>query len=157
MKIKQWRAELLTFLAHRVGLPYFKLIRKRPSFPYSEADLKRLPEESVGYQLYQFFDKHQLELLPYYEKHDIKHIVLDYLPNEEGEVCLQTFMLANGRVTIPILIAVAYGWMTMPEFYSSFLRAWKRGRANQSLSKTNWIALVNAPLHEVKNALLVPR
>lgn len=152
--MKKIRAQFLVFLAHKVGLPYFKMVRKQPAFPYTTADLTAMPTESVGFQLHQFFENNALDLLPYYEKHDIKHIILDYPPTEEGEVCLQTFMLANGRITIPILIAVYYGWLTMPEYWSSFKSAWRRGRKNMPLSNLDWIALVPQNINSVKANLL---
>lgn len=155
--MKKIRAKLLVFLAHKVGLPYFKLVRKKPVFPYSANDLANMPSQSVGYQMHQFFQQNALELLPYYEKHDIKHVVLDYLPTEEGEVCLQTFMLANGRRTIPVMIAVVFGWITMPEYWSSFSKAWKRGKNIQKLSATDWIALIPENIDKVKYQLLQPK
>lgn len=157
MKIKQLRERFLVFLAHEVGLPYFKLIRKKISFPYTDADLEQMPENTVGHQLHRFFKKHSLGLLPYYERHDIKHVLLDYPPTEEGEVCLQTFMLANGRVTFPVMIAVAYGWLTMPEFHASFRAAWSKGRNNIPLKDVDWVSLIPHELREIKQLLLTEK
>ncbi len=157
MKIKQLRERLLVFLAHEVGLPYFKLIRKKISFPYTDADLEHMPENTVGHQLHRFFIKHSLGLLPYYERHDIKHVLLDYPPTEEGEVCLQTFMLANGRVTFPVVVAVAYGWLTMPEFHASFKAAWSKGRSNIPLRDVNWVSLIPHELQEIRQLLITEK
>lgn len=157
MKVKVLREKLLVFLAHKVGLPYFKLFRKKPSFPYSAHELSQMPETTVGYQMHLFFEQNNIGLLPYYEKHDIKHIILNYPPTEEGEVCLQTFMLANGRITIPVFIAVAYGWLTMPEYWNSFKKAWVRGRKNISLNDLNWFALVPQNKEEAINAYIQPK
>lgn len=155
--MKKYRARLLVFLAHKVGLPYFKLVRKQVHFPYTATELAALPQNTVGYKMHQFFQENTLELLPYYEKHDIKHVVLGYPPTEQGEVCLQTFMLANGRCTIPVLIAVTYGWATMPEFWSCFRKAWQRGRSNIPLGDLDWIALVPVNIDNVRSALLRKR
>jgi ubiquinone biosynthesis protein Coq4 len=56
-------------------------------------------------------------LLPYYARHDIKHILLDYDTKNEGEGCLQCFMLGNGHVSFPVVATVLYGWATMPEHW----------------------------------------
>lgn len=153
MKLKKLREEVLVFMAHKMGLPYFRLIRKKPSFPFTQEELGGMPEGSVGKAMFDFFRQNGLDLLPYYEKHDIKHIVLGYSATEDGEVCLQTFMLANGRCTIPVLIAVIYGWFTMPEYWPGFRQAWQRGRNNISLSKLDWFALVPAHLESVQAQL----
>ncbi|WP_222164590.1 Coq4 family protein [Edaphocola aurantiacus] len=153
-KINQLREQILIFMAHKIGLPYFKLVRRKPSFPYTREQLASLPEGTVGQQLHQFFKANELDLLPFYEKHDIKHVVLGYDATEDGEVCLQCFMLANGRCTIPVLIAVIYGVLTMPEYWSKFKQAWKRGRSNQSLGSVNWFDLIPQPTETVQKALL---
>ncbi|RQO30575.1 hypothetical protein DBR32_13540 [Taibaiella sp. KBW10] len=154
MNLKKLREGVLVFMAHKMGLPYFRLIRKKPSFPYTKEQLAAMPEGSVGKTMYVFFQKNNLDLLPYYEKHDIKHVVLGYEADEEGEVCLQCFMLANGRMTIPVWIAVGYGVVTMPEYWAAFYKAWIRGRRNKSLQQTDWFALIPQPLYEVQHALL---
>lgn len=141
-KINQIREQILIFMAHKIGLPYFKLVRRKPSFPYTREKLAALPEGTVGRQLHQFFQHNELDLLPFYEKHDIKHVVLGYDATEDGEVCLQCFMLANGRCTIPVLIAVVYGLLTMPEYWHKFKHAWMRGRQNRSLKSINWFDLI---------------
>lgn len=152
-KILNLRKRFLVYLAHEVALPYFKLIRRGYQFPYSIKELKHLPQDSVGQALYTFFYSNDLEMLPHYEKHDVKHVVLGYPPTEEGEVSLQCFMLANGRITAPVIFSVLIGITIMPERLSQFIKAWKRGRRTPSLSKLDWFALIPQPLTEVRNQI----
>ena len=77
---------------------------------------------------------------------DIKHVVLDYPFTDEGDVSLQVFMLANGRVSFPVLATVIYGWVTMPEYYSSFKKAWQRGKQAKSLENRDWFGIMELPL-----------
>lgn len=156
-KIQKMRERILVFLAHDMGLPYFKLTRKRPPFPYTQPHLHSLPQGFIGNELAMFLTKNNLELLPYYEKHDIKHVVLDYPPTEEGEICLQVFMLANGRITFPVLVTVLFGIITMPEYYSSFLKAWKAGKKCTSLKDLDWYGLMSLPLGFVRNEIFNKR
>jgi len=153
MKPKNIRKALLVYLAHEVALPYFKLVRKSYRFPYSIRQLQHAPEGSVGKELYYFFCRNKLKLMPYYEKHDIKHVVLGYPPTEEGEVSLQCFMLANGRITLPVLFSVAVGLLIMPEKWGAFRRAWQRGCRTPSLRTLDWFALVPQQLAEVRARL----
>lgn len=150
---KTFRKQLLTWLAHDIALPYFKLIRKKYNFPYTVSQLQAFKEGSVGRELYYFFRDNNLDMLPHYEKHDIKHVVLGYAPNETGEVCLQCFMLANGRITAPVLFSVGIGLLIMPERWSAFREAWKRGRRTPSLNRLNWFTLVSRPLSDVRREL----
>ncbi len=136
------RRRSLVFLTHKVGLPYFKLFRKRVRFDYTLASLQTFPKDSVGFHLYCFLKNNHLSLLPYYEKHDIKHVVLGYPPTEKGEVCLQCFMLANGRRTFPVLVAVVFGMLTMPAYWPDFKEAFMRGYNNKSLRDVKWTDLL---------------
>lgn len=151
---KNFRKKLLVYLAHEIALPYFKLVRKGYKFPYTLKELRGFPEGTVGRELYTFFCNNGLELLPHYEKHDVKHVVLGYPPTEEGEVSLQCFMLANGRITLPVLFSVSVGLLIMPEKWKSFRQAWLRGRRTASLNKLDWFGLIPRPLDEVRHMLL---
>ncbi len=155
MNIQKIRARILVFLAHDVGLPYFKLTRKRTPFPYSQDLLARMPEGTVGKTLADFLNSHSLHLLKYYERHDIRHLILDYPPTAEGEICLQFFMLANGRITLPVLATVIFGLLTMVEYYPAFIRTWKRGRKTISLQKTDWYGLMPLPLSFVREQIFI--
>lgn len=148
---------MLVFMTHKIGMPYFKLMRKPVSFPYQIQDLKQYEEGTVAHHLHKFLDDHQLSLLPYYEKHDIKHVLLDYPPTDKGEVCLQCFMLANGRITFPVVLAVIFGWCTMPEYWSDFLKAFRRGYHNKSLQKLKWFDLLPFSKQAIQNIILQPK
>ncbi len=149
-RLKKIRKQFLVYLAHEVALPYLKLVRKSYQFPYSLKSLQHMPEGTVGRELYTFFFNNDLELMPYYEKHDIKHVVLGYPPTEEGEVSLQCFMLANRHYTVPTLFSVAVGIIIMPEKWRTFREAWIRGRRTSSLNHINWFELIPQPMQEVR-------
>jgi ubiquinone biosynthesis protein Coq4 len=140
--LKQLRSRTLVFLTHSMALPVLKLIRKKKPFPYTAAELWQLPQGTVGKDLVQMLDTAQLNLLPYYEKHDIKHVLLGYPTTEEGEVCLQCFMLGNGHISIPVIATVLFGVFTMPEHYTSFLKAFKKGRRSTAIKQWNWFQLI---------------
>lgn len=154
IRIIKLRSAVLVWLTHRIGMPYFKLVRKPLNFPYTIQELSDLPEVTVGHHLFQFLHQHELVLLPYYEKHDIKHVLLDYPPTECGEVCLQSFMLANGRVTLPVIATVIYGICTMPEYWKQIHTAFLRGFRNPNLQATDWFALLHKDYTHTKTQLI---
>ena len=144
--LKKLRSNVLVLLTHTIALPILKVARRKKKFPYSMEQLSALPFETVGNELWQLLNANSLRLLPYYERHDIKHVVLDYPFTDEGEVSLQFFMLANGRVSFPVLATVLYGLATMPEYYSSFKKAWQRGKQAKSLENMDWFGIMELPL-----------
>lgn len=156
MHFRKWRERLLVWLTHEIALPLIVLLKKPAPFPYTREALEQLPAGTTGQALLRLLDRHQLQLLPHYEKHDIKHVLLGYPPTEEGEVCLQSFMLGNRHYSFPVLASVVFGLLTMPEHHRAMRCAWQRGRRTQALDGTDWFALLPRPLREVQEQLLIP-
>lgn len=151
--LKSIRSKLLVLLTHTIALPILKIIRKKKIFPYSMEKLSALPYETVGNELWQVLNEQNLRLLPYYEKHDIKHVVLQYPFTDEGEVSLQFFMLGNGRISFRVLSTVIYGVITMPEFYSSFKKAFRKGKEIPWLDQLDWFSIMEIPLLQIQQQI----
>lgn len=151
--LKTLRSRMLVLLTHSIALPILKIIRRKKVFPYSMENLSALPYETVGNELWQTLNANNLRLLPYYEKHDIKHVVLQYPFTDEGEVCLQFYMLANGRISFPVLTTVLYGIITMPEYYSSFKAAYRRGQLAADLQNMDWFSIMELPLSIIQEQI----
>lgn len=152
-QIKKTRSAFLVFLTHRMALPLLKRIRKPEYFPYSSEALQQFPVNTLGYDLVHFLHHKELHLLPYYAKHDIKHILLEYDTTEEGEVCLQCFMLGNGHISFPVAATVLYGLVTMPEYLGSFRRAYQRGKKSISIKNWQWHTIVLESTRVLQNMI----
>jgi ubiquinone biosynthesis protein Coq4 len=149
-KIKKLRESVLVFLTHRLALPLLKKIRKPEVFPYSITSLASFAEGTLGKALADFLLQKNLPLLSYYARHDIKHIILEYDTTEEGEVCLQCFMLGNGHLSIPVAATVLYGFFTMPEYWPSFYEAIIRGKRSAKIHGWMWMNLLREQVGELR-------
>lgn len=143
--IAKLREHLLVYLTHQMALPLLKRIRKPKKFRYTRTDLHQLPEGTLGRDLIKMLDEHQLQLLPYYVKHDIKHVLLGYDTTGEGEVCLQCFMLGNRHLSFPVMATVLFGLFTMPEYWPVFIKAFQRGRKSIVIENWQWFSLLELP------------
>lgn len=141
----QWRSELLVYLTHNMALPVLRLIRKPKLFPYTAEQLLHFPAGSLGNDLIIFLEEKNLQLLPHYAKHDIKHILLQYDTTDDGEVCLQCFMLGNGHISFPVAATVLYGMVTMPEYWKKFRSAYRRGKCAQPIAHWHWFEILQEP------------
>jgi ubiquinone biosynthesis protein Coq4 len=149
-QIKELRSQLLVYLTHKMALPVLKLIRKPERFPYTTLQLAAFADGTLGKDLYNFLDVKDLELLPYYARHDIKHILLGYDTTDEGEGCLQCFMMGNGHVSFPVMATVLYGVVTMPEYWKSFATAFKRGKTCEPIANWKWFEILEEPTSVLK-------
>lgn len=147
------RSQCLVFLTHHMALPVLRLIRRPEIFPYTRSQLTLFPEGSLGKDLSVFLDERDLQLLAYYARHDIKHILLDYDTTDEGEGCLQCFMLGNRHISFPVVATVLYAVITMPEYWSSFRVAYKRGRNATNISEWKWFEILGEPTAELKKRI----
>lgn len=141
LKLKLMRVRVLVFLTHSTALPVLKIIRKADPFPYSVAELKEMPEGTVGKDLSDFIAIKNINLLPGYERHDMKHFLLGYDITEEGEICMQCFMLGNGRISFPVLITVFFGLIFTPGYHKKMKQSYKRGKSLNAIHHWNWFAL----------------
>ncbi|RYY50656.1 MAG: hypothetical protein EOO06_03150 [Chitinophagaceae bacterium] len=147
------RSAILVWLTHRLALPILKLIRKPERFPYSKAQLNNFPLGTIGKELVDFLESKNLQLLPYYARHDMKHILLEYDTTDEGEGCLQCFMLGNGHLSFPVLATVVYCFVSMPEYWSHFRAAYNRGKRSAPIANLDWFAVLHSPTSELKKGI----
>ncbi len=147
---------LLVFLTHKVALPVLRLVRRPAAFPYSTQELSAFPAGTLGNELYHFLEMRKLPLLKHYARHDLKHVLLNYDTTDEGEACLQAFMLGNGRVSFPVLATVFYSCLTMPEHWGKIKTAFQKGRKAAPIHQWQWFSLLGAPVTELRNKIFNP-
>ena len=147
------RSKVLVYLTHNLALPIIRIIRKPELFPYTKEQLQQFPDATLGKDLINMLETKNLKLLPYYAKHDIKHLLLNYDTTDEGEVCLQCFMLGNRHISFPVLISVVFGYVTMPEYWSKFKEAYQRGQRSAFIANWQWTEIVHVPTQILKNKI----
>lgn len=132
------RSTILVFLTHKIALPLLKIIRKPNNFKFTKADLEKFLPGTLGNDLFLFLEKRNLPLLQHYSRHDLKHVLLNYDTTDEGEACLQAFMLGNGRISFPVLATVLYGFATMPEHWEKMRQAYRLGKNSNPIHHWKW-------------------
>ena len=152
-KFKAIRLAILIRLTHNVALPLLKRLRKPNNFSHRKSDLAAFPEGSLGRDLYDFLETKNLPLLGHYARHDLKHVLLGFDTTEEGEVCLQSFMLGNGRVSFPVLATVVYGVLTMPEHWKKMRESFRLGGKCNPFHGWNWNEAVYEQTSSLRNRI----
>lgn len=147
------RTAILVFLTHKIALPLLKVIRRPNMFTYNKAQLADLPTGTLGNDLYRFLEQRNLPLLNHYARHDLKHVLLNYDTTDEGEACLQSFMLGNGRISFPVLATVGYAFITMPEHWSKMRHAYRQGKQGTSIHGWQWNELLVVQTSELRSKI----
>jgi len=97
--------------------------------------LKELPEGTLGKDIANCLEKNNLRLVPKYENHDLKHVLLDFKMTPVDEIRLQAFMLGNGNHSIPSFAIFIFGALLLPDLWKTFYKDYKNGK-NSKLIKT---------------------
>ncbi|HZY81344.1 MAG TPA: hypothetical protein VFE50_17600 [Cyclobacteriaceae bacterium] len=89
--------------------------------------LRSLKPGTLGRDIAECLDKNKLRLVPGYESHDLKHVLLKYEMTPVDEIRMQAFMLGNGNITLPSIAIFLYGFILLPHKWSQFLKDFKLG------------------------------
>lgn len=152
-KLKIIRCKILVFLTHHLGLPLLRVFRKPKPFPWTKEQLLQMEVGTMGRELVEFIESKNIELLVHYSRHDLKHIVLGFDTTEEGELCLQSFMLGNGRVSFPVLATVLFGLCTAPEYWKAMRLSFKQGKNCVPIHHWDWFSLIPEQTAEIRNKI----
>jgi hypothetical protein len=91
--------------------------------------LRTLEPGTVGREIAEMLDSKNYRLIPKFENHDLKHIILDYDMTMKDEIRMQAYLVGNGNFTLPCLIFLALGlfypsiWKDLPGEFNCGRRA----------------------------------
>lgn len=98
-------------------------------------NLRKYPIGTLGHDIANCLDENKLGLVPKYESHDLKHVLLDYKMTPVDEIRMQAFMLGNRNYTIPCFAILSFGVILLPDEWSTFYRDFKEGQKSKSISR----------------------
>jgi hypothetical protein len=90
--------------------------------------LQELPEGTLGKDIANCLERNGLRLVPGYESHDLKHVLLDFKMTPVDEIRLQAFMLGNGNHTLASFAIFLFGALWLPDCWRTFYQDFKDGR-----------------------------
>ena len=96
--------------------------------------LQELPEGTLGKDIGNCLEKNGLRLVPNYESHDLKHVLLDFRMTPVDEIRMQAFMLGNGNYSIPSFAIFVFGALFLPDLWTTFYRDFANGLNSKPIS-----------------------
>jgi ubiquinone biosynthesis protein Coq4 len=126
-------------------------IFKRPELvPFTLAELQQLPGGSLGNELFHFLTRNKFTLLPHFETHDVKHVLLDYAATGKDEACIQYFYIGNGHYSIATVVSAIASFILMPEYFFAFRKAFQRGKKALPIGNIHLGHLLHCNTQELK-------
>ncbi len=96
------------------------------------AFMRTLPEHSVGREIAWMLDKNGLRLIPHYEEHDLKHLLLGYGMTTEDEIRMQAYLFGNGNRSVSCLLFLSSG-LLLPSLWSVLYEDYQKGKQAPSI------------------------
>lgn len=97
-------------------------------------ELHELPEGTLGKDIAECLKKNGLRLVPNYESHDLKHVLLNFQMTPVDEIRLQAFMLGNGNYSFISFAIFIFGALLLPDMWTTFYRDFVNGSKAKPIS-----------------------
>lgn len=95
--------------------------------------LQELPNGTLGKDIANCLEKNNLRLVPNYESHDLKHVLLNFKMTPVDEIRMQAFMLGNSNYSIPSFAIFIFGALLLPDLWTTFYKDYKNGRNSKPI------------------------
>lgn len=112
--------------------------------------LRSLQHGTVGRQVADMLDSKQYRLIPKFENHDLKHIVLDYEMTMKDEIRMQAYLIGNGNFTLPCLIFFSLG-IFYPTIWKGLFKEYQDGKTSKSIHFLTLDNCMELQLIDIKN------
>jgi len=96
-------------------------------------ELSELPTGTIGNDIFKMLNSANLKIIPKFEEHDMKHIILGYSMSPIDEIRMQAYLFGNGNNTICCLLFLASG-LIFPEYWNTFYDDYIEGKNSVSIS-----------------------
>jgi hypothetical protein len=110
-----------------------QLLVARNSCNQKMAYMRSLPAHTVGHDLAHMLDSKGLKLIPGFAKHDLDHLILDYGMDPEEELCMQAYLIGNGRWQVQVFLFLSSA-VLLPGLWGALWAHYKLGRHSPSLT-----------------------
>ena len=130
---------------------YIKWFKQgRPAWQKSSAELMAYPDGTLGKTLELFLQRNEIHLIPKLENHDVFHVLLNYDTHAVAESQMQFCLIGNGKRSLYAIGTAVVASLAFPEYWGSFRRAYRRGKALRRFYRWYFEYLLDEPIEEMK-------
>ncbi len=149
------RALLLETLYEWSKKPYQKFIKKNDPWALGIKDLMHYPSTTLGFHLACFLLKHNFEIQPKLEDHDVFHVLTETGTTVPEEISMQYYLWGNGKRSLYQYAVIILGTLLYPDYIALFTKAYRRGKKALVFHHLNFLKLLDQPIARIKNTFLI--
>ncbi len=136
LEVFSFRESVVEFLKMNLAIRPLQFFY-RSSAEKTLLKLESLPENTIGRELFQMLRDNNLKVIPKFETHDLKHLILGYGMTSIEEIKMQAYLFGNGNKSIFCLLFLASG-LLFPENWSEFIAEFKNGKRSVSIDNLSF-------------------
>ncbi|AXT54670.1 hypothetical protein D1815_02465 [Aquimarina sp. AD1] len=155
MNILQKIARRIIKISFDTSVRTIEYFSKMDKYHKQVNELRELESGTLGKEIANCLDEHNLTLVPKYESHDLKHVLLDYQMTPEDEIRMQAFMVGNGNYSIPSFTILTFGAILLPDLWWTFYSDFKKGKRNIGISEWTIEKYATRNLTELRAELII--
>ena len=130
--------------------PYQKWFKKGEAWNVNTKELIAMKSDSLGFHLGCFLLKHNFEIQPKLEDHDIFHVLTNTGITVQEEIGMQYFLLGNGKKSAYLFAVIAIGTCFYPSYFKQFLKKYRRGKNSHQIYDLEFQKMLTQPLQLIQ-------
>lgn len=127
--------ELIIKRSFKLAVMFIECFHDMKPYEKKVAELHTLEEGTLGKDIAVCLENNKLRLVPGFESHDLKHVLLGFEMTPLDEIRMQAFMLGNGNISVPSVLIFIYGFLLLPNKWRQFYNDFKLGFASLPIKK----------------------
>lgn len=111
--------------------------------------LRKLEPGTVGREIADMLDSKHYRLIPKFEDHDLKHVVLGFAMTRRDEIMMQAYLAGNGNRTLPCIVFLSIA-IIYPGLWRDLIVQYQSGKKRKSIYYLRLDDCMYRNLNEVK-------
>jgi len=149
------RTILLETLYEWSKVPYQKFIKKKEPWAIGLPQLMQYSHTSLGFHLASFLLKHNFEIQPKLEDHDVFHVLTGTGTSVPEEISMQYYLWGNGKRSLYQYAVITIGTILYPDYIRLFIKAHKKGKKALIFHHLDFFKLLSFPIAQIKSTFLI--
>lgn len=135
--------------------PYQKFFKKNKPWNISQKEFLQYPEETLGFHLGCFLLKHNFDIQPKLEDHDVIHVLTNTGISVPEEIGMQYYLYGNGKRSLYLYMVMLTGTLFYPSKIMYFKHQFFRGKSALQFHYLDYSKMLFAPVKTIQDTFKI--
>jgi len=135
--------------------PYQKFFKKNQPWNISQKEFLQYPEDTLGFHLGCFLLKHNFDIQPKLEDHDVIHVLTNTGISVPEEIGMQYYLYGNGKRSLYLYMVMLTGTIFYPSKINYFRNQYSRGKEAMAFHYFDYSKMLLLPVKTIQQAFKI--